>query len=140
MQKITFRPLKEGDAQEVKQLLFQLTDNIGENMNFRDLVEDPRCHCVVGEFEGKLVAFGALVRHTVPTKGEVARVEDVIVDEKMRGKGFGKALMQELIDIAKEEEVVQINLTSSPLRVAAQELYKSLGFIKGSTDVFMLKL
>ena len=101
---------------------------------------DPKCHCVVAEFDGHIAGFGSLIRHIVPSKGEVGRIEDMIVDEKYRGKGIGRAIMKELIAIANEENVAQLNLTSSPLRVAAQSLYESLGFTKGSTDVFYLRL
>jgi len=48
--------------------------------------------------------------------------------------------MEELINIAKEKNISQINLTSSPMRTAARKLYEKLGFIKGDTDVFYLKL
>ena len=140
MNEIQFRPLVEGDAEPVRKLLFQLTDKDGLDIDFKELVADPKCHCVVALIEEDIVGFGALIRHVVPSKGEVGRIEDMIVDEKHRGKGIGRAMMRELIAIAKEENVVQLNLTSSPLRVAAKSLYESLGFAKGSTDVFMLKL
>lgn len=140
MNTIQFRPLKEGDSNAVKALFHQLTDGNSADISFKELVLDPKCHCVVAEVGDEIIGFGSLVRHTVPSKGEVGRIEDVIIDEKYRGKGFGREIMKELISIAKEEDVLQINLTSSSLRVAARSLYKSLGFTESNTDVFMLKL
>jgi len=140
MDNIQFRPLKVGDSDQIIALFKQLSADFKTEVDFSELVADPKCHCVVACDSDIVVGFGSLVRHAVPSKGEVGRIEDVIIDERYQGKGIGRAMMQELISIANEENITQINLTSSPLRIAARKLYESMGFVKGNTDVFLLKL
>lgn len=73
----------------------------------------------------------------VPTPSNVLGfVEDVVVDEDYRGNGYGKLLMQEVIDIAKKANVKQIKLQSNSKRVSANVLYKKLGFIAFDTNSY----
>lgn len=72
-----------------------------------------------------------------------AWIEDVIVDEGVRGQGLGKTLAEALIHLAREQGADEINLTSSPKRVAANRLYQSLGFVlrsSGKTNLYRLEL
>lgn len=66
-------------------------------------------------------------------------VEDVIVDEKARGLGLGKALTNKIIEKAKELGMKYLDLTSSPEREVANKLYQSVGFEKRSTNVYRMK-
>lgn len=136
---IKFRPLGQGDSGRIKELLSNFKE-CREDIDISELIADPKCHCVVGEVDDKVVCFGALVRYITPSKGEVGRIEDVIVDEEYRGKGYGKAMLQELISIASEENLCQIDMTSKRIRTEAHELYESLGFIMRESDIFRLKL
>ena len=71
--------------------------------------------------------------------GVFSRIEDVVVDENHRGKGLGKALCQRVIDRARELGAIKIQLTSRPERVAANEMYKKLGFELKQTNVYRMK-
>lgn len=67
-------------------------------------------------------------------------IEDVVVDEKFRGKGAGRALVRAAIDYVKtKEELPVIYLTSNPSRVSARSLYRSEGFEEYKTGVFRIK-
>ena len=73
--------------------------------------------------------------------GRTAGVEAAVVSSKYRGKGFGKKLMEHVIDYARcEFPRIAIHLTSNPTRVAANELYKSLGFQKIETNVYRMEV
>ncbi|MBI3335705.1 MAG: GNAT family N-acetyltransferase [Candidatus Portnoybacteria bacterium] len=72
--------------------------------------------------------------------GLCATIEDVVVDERYRGKGIGKALMERLITEAKNRKVLHIDLTSRPEREEANEFYKKLGFERRNTNVYRLTL
>ena len=61
----------------------------------------------------------------------------MIVDEDQRGKGFGKKLIDSLINWAKDNKVEIIELTSNPARIAANELYKKVGFILHPTNHYL---
>lgn len=72
--------------------------------------------------------------------GNKGTIEDVVVDQGHRGKGLGKALMQALTDRARQVRLTSLDLTSAPHRVAANELYKELGYILRVTNVYRLAL
>lgn len=68
------------------------------------------------------------------------RVEDVVVDEKYRGHGIANKLMEAIIKSSKDMGLKHLDLTSSPKRVAANHLYRKLGFETRETNVYRLPL
>lgn len=80
-----------------------------------------------------------LVMFRIPT-GLRARIEDVVVDEKYRGFGIGRALNQEALKRAEAAGARSVDLTSSPRREAANQLYLSLGFERRNTNVYRYSL
>jgi len=137
-----FRPLKKEDISELSDLLTQLSSKKIEltDKHVSLLIEDANHHPIAIEFEGKLVGFGLLVIYVTTMNGHVGIIEDIIVDESQRGKGLGKKLLQNLIEIAKKQNANRISLTSNPQRVIARKLYQSLGFEPKDTGVFILRL
>ena len=91
-------------------------------------------------YEGdKLIGMGWIfVRQTMLRKQAV--VEDMIVDDAHRGKGYGKKMLLELIDWAKKEGIDTIELTSNPKRIAANELYKKAGFKLHPTNHYLYNI
>jgi ribosomal protein S18 acetylase RimI-like enzyme len=69
-----------------------------------------------------------------------AWIDDVVVDEALRGQGIGEQLMEGAIELAKQKGFTEINLTSNPKREAANHLYRKIGFQKHETNCFRLLL
>lgn len=67
-------------------------------------------------------------------------VEDVVVHKKYRGMGVGKKLMKIVIEWARIMRLETIELTSRPSRVAANKMYKALGFVRRKTNHYEMKL
>ena len=88
---------------------------------------------------GEIIGSLTLVLFRIPT-GLRARIEDVVVDESAWGAGVGKALNLAAVERAAAEGAKSIDLTSSPVREAANELYLSLGFKKRDTNVYRFEL
>lgn len=89
--------------------------------------------------DGEIAGTLTLVNYSTPsaTRGYI---EDVVVDVKFRGLSIGEKLMHKGIEQAKELGLQYIGLTSRPERVAANHLYKKLGFVKRETNVYRLIL
>ena len=66
----------------------------------------------------KLVASISAGRFSTPT-GAHCRLEDVVVDEKRRGRGLGRKIVERALAALHELGVEQVELTSRPSRVAA---------------------
>ena len=77
----------------------------------------------------------SLVIFPIPT-GVRAWVEDVVVNEKARGKGLGKQLTLYALEQSKKYKVVSVDLTSRPSREIANKLYQDVGFEKRKTNVY----
>lgn len=65
-------------------------------------------------------------------------VEAVVVLHEYRGRHIAESLMAELLRQAKTAGVQKLHLTSNPQRIAANGLYKSLGFVKYETNCYAL--
>lgn len=88
---------------------------------------------------GSIVGILCLTVYRVPT-GLRSMIEDVIVDETMRRRGIGEALMSHAIELAREAGAEGVSLTSNPQREAANKLYQSMGFELRSTNPYFYRL
>jgi GNAT superfamily N-acetyltransferase len=57
-----------------------------------------------------------------------AFVEDVFIEEKMRGQGVGSELLRKIKDVAKVKGCYKIMLTSRYGKEEVHEFYKKFGF------------
>lgn len=67
-------------------------------------------------------------------------IEDLVVDEKYRGKGIAKALMEKAFEKARSLNAKSISLTSRPSRIVANKFYKKLGFKIKETNYYTYKI
>ena len=90
------------------------------------------------EGDGHIVGCASLCVFESPT-GRKASVEDVVVLSSCRGLGYGKRLMERVIDYAQKElSPIDLHLTSNPKRVSANALYKAVGFEQRETNVYSM--
>lgn len=88
---------------------------------------------------GSIVGILCLTVYRVPT-GLRSMIEDVIVDETMRRRGIGEALMRRAIELARAAGAEGVSLTSNPQREAANKLYQSMGFELRRTNPYFYRL
>lgn len=102
------------------------------------IVDAPNVHLYVLRTEtGEIGGMATLATDTLPT-GCKAWIEDVAVDAACRGRGYGRQLVDFLVNEARRLGANSVNLTSKPLRAAANKLYKSAGFVQRETNVYKL--
>jgi ribosomal protein S18 acetylase RimI-like enzyme len=87
----------------------------------------------------RIVGTLTLATFIIPT-GIRSWIEDVVVDERARGLGAGKALVAFAIERARERGASTVDLTSRPSRVAANALYVAMGFALRETNVYRFSL
>jgi ribosomal protein S18 acetylase RimI-like enzyme len=85
--------------------------------------------------EGTIAGVLTLVMFPLPT-GRRAWIEDVVVDEKFRGRGAGEELTRAAIRIAQAAGARTVDLTSRPEREAAGRLYERTGFTQRDSRVY----
>lgn len=90
---------KEPDAVEVTE--HDLTrDGFGENSQF---------HCFVAEHDVEIVGAALIYPRYSTWKGRAIHLEDLIVTEKMRGKGVGKQLLTAVVKYGSDLGVKRIS-------------------------------
>jgi GNAT superfamily N-acetyltransferase len=104
-----------------------------------ELINNPLFELYLLEITGEIAGMASL--HYMETLAKKsAWVEDVVVHPLHQGKGLGKKIMKHITDRAKKKGVKHIDLTSSPHRKVANNLYKKLKFKPRKTNVYRLKI
>ncbi len=123
------------DLERVKELMNQLdaSASLNEQYLYRAMLDGFISKVYDGE---KLVGMGWIFpRQTLLRRQAV--VEDMIVDNTYRGKGYGGKILLELLEWAKKEKMDVVELTTNPKRIAANELYKKCGFQLHPTNHYL---
>jgi GNAT superfamily N-acetyltransferase len=86
-----------------------------------------RCAC----YQEIIVGLCSLsIRNNLKAEGNLANIDELVVDESMRGHEIGKLLLQDAENIARQNACPFLGLESSLLREAAHRFYESNGYKK----------
>lgn len=93
---------------------------------------------IVAEIDGKVRGCGAVLpAHTQPIPGKYyVEIVKMAAAADMRGKGIGRAVLERLIEEARDMGADGIWLETSNRLAAAQHLYRSAGFRDLEEDEF----
>ncbi len=123
------------DLARVKELMNQLDSSmpLNEQYLYKAMLDGFISKIYDGE---KLIGMGWIFpRQTMVRRQAV--VEDMIVDNAYRGKGYGQKLLLELLEWAKREKMDMVELTTNPKRIAANALYQKVGFQLHPTNHYL---
>ena len=114
MGNIIFRPIEKSDIKDVFLLLNQLKkldiNLIDRKKVWKDFNSNTSSNSVVGIYQGMVVAYGSIVIEN-KIRGEVAgHIEDIVVDEKVKGRMLGTQLVKELIKVGEAKGCYRISL------------------------------
>ncbi|MEV2226486.1 GNAT family N-acetyltransferase [Nocardia vinacea] len=149
-----FRPLSEESGSVVVEIVRQVSDETLAALGvllpqlsasassltrerLETVVAEPGTELLIARTEGAITGMLTLITYTIPT-GLRARIEDVVVDHAVRGRGVGKALTATAIDIAGQRGARTVDLTSAPSKTAANKLYQNLGFTPRETTTYRI--
>lgn len=93
------------------------------------MLKNERGCVLVAEAEGLVIGMcsGQLLVSTAEG-GLSLLIEDVVVDERWRGRGVGRLLMAAISDWAKANKVSRLQLLADRNNVPALDFYRSLGW------------
>ena len=100
-----------------------------------DVLASPSTHVVVARLDGRIVGMALLLVCTT-FAGDFGLVEEVAVDQEVRGRHLSVHLMVGLLRHAAALGLRFVDLTSRPSRVEANNLYKKLGFAPRETNCY----
>lgn len=105
----------------------------------REFLSDPRHHLVVAIDHGVVVGFASAVHYVHPDKRSPEMwINEVGVAASHRGRGVAKAILQRLLEVAREIGCAEAWVLSDRANEAALRLYKSNGGIEASSDQVMM--
>ena len=88
--------------------------------------------------EGEIAGMLSIGSYKTPT-GQKYWVEDVVVDNNFRGKSLGRKLIEHAIHyVGSQGGNPSLMLTTSFTRIAANELFKSVGFELKQSNVYKM--
>jgi GNAT superfamily N-acetyltransferase len=95
-----------------------------------NVVADTRQQLAVIEVDERIVGTAVLVVVPNVTHGgqPYAIIENVVVDERERGRGYGEQLIAWLVDEARRAGCYKVALTSNKRRTDAHRFYARIGF------------
>lgn len=132
--------IDERTANALQLLIPELTNDQNRIPTIEDLekvISSPNNFVFIAKNNDEIIGTLTLVFYWIPS-GLKVWIEDVIVSNNARGKGVANALMWHAIGIARENGAKKIDLSSSPWREAANNLYLKLGFEKRDTNMYRL--
>lgn len=104
-----------------------------------ETVASPATTLFVARHRGRIVGALTLVAFRIPT-GVRTRIEDVVVDEAMRGRRVAERLSEAALERARQLGARSTDLTSRPSRAAANRLYQRMGFERRESNVYRYTL
>lgn len=95
----------------------------------KNLQEHPTAEVLLMKYENNYAGMATtFINYSTFKLKPYMYIHDVVVLDKFRGKGLGKALIQELINISKERGYCKLTLEVREDNSAAQQVYANLGF------------
>lgn len=137
---VEIEDLKPDYLEAINRLIAQLStsSHTFTEAELNSLIASPQSHLYALEYDEKIIGMVTLCIYQCPT-GRKAWIEDVVVDQNHRGKGYGKLMVRKAMEECQNRGNVTLMLTSRPSRIVANQLYQSLGFEKRETNVYKMK-
>ena len=105
-------------------------DETTQQMLFLENIANPNIIYLLAFAEEQPVGLLSLhIQNLLHHNGKVGEIQEMFVDEKARGSGVGKKLIDAIKTIAQAENVVQLEVTSSFKRADAHRFYERENFI-----------
>ena len=103
----------------------------------REFLDDPRHHIVVALADGAVIGFASAVHYIHPDKPPELWINEVGVAPSHHGKGIGKAIMNEMLDLGRRLGCVNAWVLTDRNNTAANGLYKSVGGFTSEEETVM---
>jgi len=129
---VTFRPAARADASAIAALVTQLgypTAPAEMEQRLRRLLVQPEYTIVVAELAGEIAGLAAAyLGHALEFDSAYGQLTGLVVDERWRGRGLGRLLMERMEDALRDRGATIFVLTSGYRRAEAHKFYEHIGY------------
>jgi GNAT superfamily N-acetyltransferase len=139
----TIRKANSDDVKDILRLLIELAVyekepdavKVTEQELIRDgFGENPKYQCILAEIDNTIVGLAFYTPRYSTWVGDTLHLEDLIVTEKMRGKGIGTVLYKSFLEEAKRRDVNRVEWSVLDWNKPAIDFYKKTGAIIDGLD------
>ncbi len=112
-----------------------------DRTTFERIVDDPALHLLVLEDDHQIVATTYLnvVPNLSRSAAPYAVVENVVVDEALRGRGVGKRIMAATLQLAWDVDCYKAMLMTGSERPSTLGFYRACGFDADAKSAFLAR-
>ncbi len=121
--KLEIYTMHVSDLNEIKENLFQDFDDFWNYEIFKEELVNNNSSYLVARYNGEVVCYGG-----IKVVFDVADIMNIVTRKDKRNIGFGKFILNELIDIAREKDCTSITLEVNENNKCAIHLYEKFGF------------
>ena len=121
--KIEIHTMRVADLDEIKESLIDNFDNFWNYQIFKEELVNNNSSYLVARYDGKIVCYGG-----IKVVLDVADVMNIVTRKDKRNMGFGRFILNELINIAKEENCKSVTLEVNENNKPAIHLYELFNF------------
>lgn len=119
---LAYRPMQEEDLDAVMAIEPKIYSHPWSRGNFADSLKSGYS-CWVAELDGELIGYGALM-----VVLDEAHLLNLSIAKAYQGRGFGRALLDHFIEVARRHGGQMMFLEVRPSNKSAISLYESMGF------------
>ena len=95
------------------------------------------CFSIIARIEDEVIGHALIQKNVDPYLGEeFYYIQDVCVDENYRNKGIAISILNKIEEIAKQNNIDYLLLTSNNNKVSANRLYQKLDYKIKDTNVY----
>ncbi len=109
---------------------------------WKEIFEDPGLFYIVAEEDGQLTASCTLAVIKNLTRGArpYGLIENVVTHQGYRRRGYGKAILNKAVEIAKGKNCYKVMLLTGRKDEGVHRFYEEAGFESGVKTGFIMKL
>jgi PhnO protein len=110
-------------------LEYTVLDEPTQRQLYDENLNNPNIIYLLAFADEQPMGFGSLhIQNLMHHAGKIGEIQELYVDESARGLGIGKQLTDKIKAIAKERNVIQVEVTSRLARQDAHRFYEREGF------------
>ena len=113
------------DLDTISDILFSDFDDFWTVSTLKSELQNPNSQYIIAKLNNEIVGFGGIWKAV-----DDIHITDIVVKKNFRGQKIGSILLEQLISLAKKQNITSITLEVNSTNIPAQNLYEKFGFKK----------